>query len=216
MNIAEILIGVAGLVGGAKALKKGLDDAEDEKQHDKFQQVMTSTPYKTTMYQVSTIQQRIARCIDMTNKGRNNAAVREFATRAVAKKCGGKWCVAEKDYLGEVEAVYGAVRNNVRYVRDTFNADLFQSPMRTMQFRSGDCDDFSILIAALLQSIGYPVRFRVIRTRGSSDWNHIYNMVGLPPRAPRKWVPVDGSVGYGVGWQAPARMVAAHKDFEVK
>jgi hypothetical protein len=77
------------------------------------------------------------------------------------------------------------------------------------------CDDYSILIAALLQSVGYPVKLRVIRTRRSPDWNHIYNMVGLPPRAPSRWIPVDGSVGYGVGWQAPKGMVAQHRDFLV-
>jgi len=78
-----------------------------------------------------------------------------------------------------------------------------------------NCDDYASLICACLQSIGYPVRLRVIRTQGAADWNHIYALVGLPPRGPTKWVPLDASIAKPAGWEAPPKMIADQRDFKV-
>jgi hypothetical protein len=77
------------------------------------------------------------------------------------------------------------------------------------------CDDYSILIASMLGALGYPVRLRVIRTVDSPEWNHIYNMVGLPPGNPTKWIPLDASVSEPPGWQAPRSQIAEIRDYEV-
>jgi hypothetical protein len=77
-----------------------------------------------------------------------------------------------------------------------------------------NCDDMTILIAAMAKIAGYPVKARVIRTTGAEDWNHIYALVGTPPMKPKKWVPMDASVkGKKAGWEAPASMIADKKDF---
>lgn len=78
-----------------------------------------------------------------------------------------------------------------------------------------NCDDQTIVLASLLQSVGYPIRLRVIRTHDSNDWNHIYLLVGLPPRDPRRWLPLDASVDQPAGWEAPASMIAERRDFTV-
>ena len=81
------------------------------------------------------------------------------------------------------------------------------------------CDDYSIVLGSLLGAIGYPVRLRVIRTHDAGlprgEFNHIYALVGLPPNAPQKWVPLDASVSEPAGWEAPREMVAEYKDYEV-
>lgn len=77
------------------------------------------------------------------------------------------------------------------------------------------CDDYSVLVAAAMRSIGYPVVFRVIRSEGSGDWNHIYVLVGIPPEDPDKWVALDASMNKPAGWEVPRREIADVKDFEV-
>jgi transglutaminase-like putative cysteine protease len=214
VNIAELVIGIAGITAGLKSLRDGLGDTESQTQWD-MDKIMSSTPPRVKIYEVRTIEQRIRRILDLCRKGRDNPKIRELAVRAVSRKCGKDWCIPEKAYMAEIDAIYRCIRERVRYVRDTYGKDLFQSPMRTLQFAGGDCDDYSIIVASMLQSIGYPVRLRVIRTKGASDWNHIYNMVGVPPRNPSKWIPVDASVPMRAGWQAPRGMIADLRDFQV-
>lgn len=166
-------------------------------------------------HRVHSIKERVGFIVHMAQKGRDHPMVRKFATAAVSRKCTKGWCVEEGDYDNEIRAVFNATRENVRYVRDTFNKDLFQHPARTLEFKAADCDDFASLLAAALGSIGYPMRLRVIRTKEADDWNHIYALVGLPPRAPKRWVPLDASVPKPAGWEPPRSMVADRRDFEV-
>ena len=78
------------------------------------------------------------------------------------------------------------------------------------------CDDATLLICSTLGSIGYPTKCRVIRTKNANDWNHIYALVGLPPKQPTRWVPLDLSVSHKPpGWEPPADMIAAVRDFDV-
>ena len=79
-----------------------------------------------------------------------------------------------------------------------------------------NCDDSTIVLGSMLQSVGYPVRMRVIRTKDSSEWNHIYLLVQVPPSGTNgKWMALDASVDRPAGWQAPQSMVAAKRDFPV-
>lgn len=166
-------------------------------------------------YQVKTIHQRVGFIVEMIKRGRDDPHVRKFTTAAITKKCDKRWCIDEGSYEAEVKAVFDHVRENIRYVRDTQGKDLFQHPRRTIEFQSGDCDDYSIVLCSCLGSIGYPTRLRVIRTKGSRDWNHIYALVGLPPRSPSRWIALDASLPKPAGWEAPASMVADRLDFEV-
>ncbi|RZB29446.1 MAG: hypothetical protein AEth_01174 [Candidatus Argoarchaeum ethanivorans] len=52
------------------------------------------------------------------------------------------------------EAIYAWVRDNIAYVNDPAG-EYFQPPVRTMEVGAGDCDDQSILLAAMLGSIGF-------------------------------------------------------------
>lgn len=78
-----------------------------------------------------------------------------------------------------------------------------------------NCDDFSSLTCASLQSVGIPCRFKVIRTKGAQEWNHIYPQAGFPRHAPTRWVSMDSSVNMPFGWEAPRRMVDASRVFRV-
>ena len=132
------------------------------------------------------------------------------------------WCVPEKNWRKEVIAVFNAVKNNIRYTRDIERIDTFQSPNRSLEWGGGDCDDYTIVLASLLQTIGYPVKLRVMWTKDAKTgkpaptWGHILLLAGLPPRGPTEWMPLDASVSHPAGWYPPAQMVHKVKDYPVR
>jgi transglutaminase-like putative cysteine protease len=71
---------------------------------------------------------------------------------------------------------------------------------------SGDCDDHSIVIAALAKVQAYPVRFRVASTNGKT-WTHVYAVIGVPKRAPTRWIAMDSTDPFvgAAGWDPAER-----------
>lgn len=177
--------------------------------------VPSTKPMRLTTHRVYSIEQRLEHIIRLTKNGRNDPKIRKLTAKIISRKCGDAWCIPEKDWEGEVRAIFKWVRSNIRYSRDIESKDTYQAPMRTVEMKIADCDDTSILIGAMLLSAGYPVKMRVIRTKGSKEWNHIFPMVGLPPGGPNKWVAMDATVPKPAGWHPPADMIDKMKDFTV-
>lgn len=95
------------------------------------------------------------------------------------------------------------VQANIRYVNE--KDEVIQSPLYTLEQKYGDCDDMAALLAALMDSLGYPWAF-VLAGRDSAgnvyrwvegqsrprsrrfgspiEWAHIYLCVGWPPFGP--------------------------------
>lgn len=81
------------------------------------------------------------------------------------------------DECGDIAQVWNFAVLNVRYVRDPDDYDFFCTVKHTLEAGMGDCDDYTILIGALLKSLGFrDVRARVISVDGRR-WAHVYNMV---------------------------------------
>lgn len=68
----------------------------------------------------------------------------------------------QKDYRREACTLLRYCRDRIRYVRDIYSVEVLQTPDITVQVGGGDCDDKSILLAALLASIGHRARFIAI------------------------------------------------------
>jgi len=187
---------------------------------------------KATLKQVRNIDERVAEIQKLIQKGSLNPAIEETVSEILSRKCGEKWCVREKDYLGEVSALFWAMRdpaspNAMRYRRDHVRVDQFHGADKLLKLRTGDCDDGVILLGSMLQSAGYPVKLRIIQTTDSATWSHVYALAGLPPTNPTRWLPLDWSVEDSVpGWEAPgakeaastgkpAGIVAKVRDFDV-
>lgn len=102
--------------------------------------------------------------------------------------------VAERDQVGEVEAVWQFVRDHVRYLRDPWSADgleVFTTPKRLLQdIASGtaaeDCDGHVILASALIETIGYPTRYRI----GGVPPDH-FRHIWLEAQTNKGWLPVE-------------------------
>jgi hypothetical protein len=219
MRISSFIMGVGSVLAGVQTLhnelKRGPGLAESPGLSRSAPTKAKGQRYAATYKNVRTVSDRAKWIKQQIAKGRKNPDVRAFATKAVSRKCGDKFCLPERDYWGEVKAVFDAIRKNVRYVRDGYKLDVYQAANRTLEFAGGDCDDFVITLGSALQSIGYPIKLRVIQTVDSPDFNHIFLLVGLPPRGPTKWVSLDASVDKPAGWHPPRQMIAKIKDFDV-
>lgn len=171
---------------------------------------------KTKIRGVNNLDDRMAAIIEMGHRGKSEPAVVEWARNAVTQRCGGNWCTPEKDTLAEIRAIYGALRQDIRYTSDIRGLDTYANPKHTLRMRSGDCDDYASLGFAALASVGIPVRYKVIRTVDSEDWNHIYIQAGTSKSDPKSWISLDASVPAQAGWEAPANMVAESRIYETE
>jgi len=170
-------------------------------------------PIRLRTYRIKNLDERIAHLRELIEQGKRDPVVYEFARRAVNKRCGNGWCVPEKDNGRELQALFKAIRNNVRYTSDIDKVDSYQKPRHTLALHSGDCDDYSTLVCAAAATLGLKCRLKVIKTQGASDWNHIYAQVGLPRARPTRWIPLDASVNMPMGWEAPRGAVVASRVF---
>lgn len=112
-----------------------------------------------------------------------------------------------KAFYDEVKALFYFVRDNIRYVGDVVDTETLHTPDVILNQRQGDCDDFSILLASLLESINHPARFIAVGFSAPGVFEHVYveALVG------NTWVSLDASESDAEpGWSPPdavARMV---------
>lgn len=218
LGLGSIAVGVSQLHKGARALSASPTAPSRPARRYRSGHVDTELagPLRLQTKKVRNLDDRIRELKKLVDRGKRDPEVYAFARQAVNQKCGPRWCVDEKDTLGELRALFGAIRQNVRYTSDIAGIDSYQLPQKTLRMRTADCDDFSSLAAASALSLGIPVRFKVIRTKGAPDWNHIYTEMGVPRGKPKRWVPFDASVNKPLGWEAPKAMVAATKVYPVR
>ena len=112
--------------------------------------------------------------------------------------------VRAKDYLGEIKALFEWVQRNVRYTKDPFRLEVLHSAKRILELRAGDCDDMTILLGAMLESVGHPTRLVIVGpTPLRPDlFSHIYLEVYHRGR----WIPLDATMPFPMGW-APRTFV---------
>jgi len=68
----------------------------------------------------------------------------------------------------EVEELFYYVRDTIKYVKDPrlteLDFDYIQPPSQTVERKAGDCDDHAVLLASLLESIGYSTKVCFVDT----------------------------------------------------
>ena len=123
----------------------------------------------------------------------------------------------ERDAAKEAAAVWRWIRDRVTFRDDsdlaaaagisgvdTATAEVLIRPVDilTMPHPVGDCDDYSMLAAAMLRALGIPSRFRTIAADQAEpeNYSHIY----VVAETPEGEIPLDASHGPRPGWQAPA------------
>lgn len=100
-----------------------------------------------------------------------------------------------RSYQREVKRLHEFVRDEIRYVRDPAGVELVSTPARTLEIRAGDCDDKSVLLAALLESLGHPAQFKVIGLNGG-PFSHVF----VETKIGHSWVPLETIINRPMGW----------------
>lgn len=130
-----------------------------------------------------------------TRAGKKHYPIRELALSLVKG-------LPQKDWLNEVKRLHAYVRDRIRYVRDINGVETVAIPQVTIEIGQGDCDDKSVLLASLLESIGHPTRFVAVGFAPNS-----YNHVLVETKIGTKWIPVETTEPVSVGWY-PKNVVA--------
>ncbi len=118
--------------------------------------------------------------------------IRELAVELVG------W-IPPKHWRSEIEALFNFVRNKVRYTRDVRGVETVQTPVKTLEYRAGDCDDMVTLLAALLESIGFETRF-VAMGIVPGHFQHVFLEAQLPSG---EWMSLDPTEPVRAGWRPP-------------
>lgn len=90
------------------------------------------------------------------------------------------------------------VRDNITYRKDINGVETLSTPDKTLEYQIGDCDDQSVLVASLLESIGHPTRFVAVSFI-PSNFSHVLTetLIG------NKWVAVETTENVPFGWTPP-------------
>lgn len=107
-----------------------------------------------------------------------------------------------KAFGSELATLFHYVRDRIRYVRDPFNVETVATPQKTVELGAGDCDDKVVLLAALLETIGFETRFVALGWRPGH-----YSHVILEAWSGGDWVALDPTEAKDVGWRPPAPVI---------
>ena len=102
----------------------------------------------------------------------------------------------QKDWNSEVNTLYSFVRDRIRYVRDINGVETLHTPEKILENAAGDCDDKSILLASLLESLGYKTRLVAIGFR-KNTFSHVYPEV----LQDNVWLTLETTEPVNIGWK---------------
>lgn len=128
-----------------------------------------------------------------------NPAIRETALQLVAG-------LDQKDFRGEMRRLHSFVQNSIRYVRDINGVETVQTPVKTLEYGAGDCDDKATLLSALLESIGFKTRFYAVGFRPG----HIEHVL-LECDYFGQWIALETTEPVAMGWSPPHVIKRAYR-----
>lgn len=81
--------------------------------------------------------------------------------------------IPERNPLSLAQGIMAYFQKEVKFFREY--PEIFASPMRTIEWGLGDCDDKTIGVAAILRTFRIPIRLKIIRyTAGGVRKGHVY------------------------------------------
>jgi len=98
-------------------------------------------------------------------------------------------------FSDQARAIQQWMQSNIEYRRDPPDLELVQTPQVTLQLRAGDCDDQTVLTAALLQATGHPTQFIAVGMDGQ-PLSHVLTQTLIGT----SWVAVETIQNRPLGW----------------
>lgn len=113
----------------------------------------------------------------------------------------------ERHELHEIESIFDFVRDHIRYVRDPLFYEAVAVPEQVLALGFGDCDDKATLLAAMLESVGYPSRFVVAGYSSADRPEHVYLQVLINGQ----WIDADATEHQPLGYAPPDPVFLWHE-----
>ncbi|MGH8864428.1 MAG: transglutaminase-like domain-containing protein [Burkholderiales bacterium] len=128
--------------------------------------------------------QTIAAMRRLIEEGKKDPAVHETAATILQG-------VRAFDWNGERRAIYEWVRRNIRFTRDVYGKETLHSAREILRLRIGDCDDYTVLLCALLATVGHKTRIVTISSNDEDpeQFSHVYPEVF----AEGTWIAIDAA-----------------------
>jgi len=125
----------------------------------------------------------------LIEQGKKDPDIHTLAAKILRDAC----VLAEYAPAGEmlaVKAVYDSVMRNIRYTPDVTGKETLHGAIDIVRLRIGDCDDFTILICSLLETIGKTTRIVTISSHSDDpkQFSHVFPEVYVSDRG---WIPLD-------------------------
>jgi transglutaminase-like putative cysteine protease len=123
---------------------------------------------------------------DFVVKWTGNPELVSFAAKLIKKLN-----VPERDEKALARAIQVFAQEKIKYFRE--RPERFVSPLRTIAWGIGDCDDKSILISTILRSFRIPVRLKFIRYDAPQPDGTIKKVSHVYPQAKleNKWIALE-------------------------
>lgn len=119
----------------------------------------------------------------------------------------------QKSFICHARRVYDALKNYIRFKRDTFGTEHLRHPdvliaeisqTRGNDLRcTADCDDTAMLGAALLRAMGFRAYFVTVGLSPAAPYTHVYFGADIPTPDGLRWVPMDPQERIPFGHEAP-------------
>lgn len=157
--------------------------------------------------QVKSYPQQIKLFWSIVDKFTGQPALVDFAAQIIRDNN-----VNEKDVTELARFVQQYVQREIKFFRE--RPERWQSPMRTLQWGIGDCDDQALLVATTLRSFRVPVRFKFVRFLAPSKSgravrkSHVYAQAKLPIDGKPQWVSLETVKPVEMGFDAADMMKA--------
>lgn len=146
---------------------------------------MDLPPGKAGVRETLKIMQKLVR------EGKKNALVRQTALDLTNG-------FRQKDWTAEISALHTFVRDRIRYIRDIKGVETLCTAEQLLTQEQGDCDDKSVLLASMLESIGHPTRFVAVGFQPN-----VFSHVFVETKIGNKWIPLEAADYREMGWRPP-------------
>jgi transglutaminase-like putative cysteine protease len=127
----------------------------------------------------------------LIHEGRCHPKVRSLAVNLTL-------LLAPRDRIGEIESCFNYVRDYIRYVDDVLDTETLSTPDKIIEQGAGDCDDKTILLCSLLESIGTRTCLMVAGYNDPGVYEHVYCAALLDDSS---YIPMDATQPFAMGWQ---------------
>jgi hypothetical protein len=136
---------------------------------------------------------------DMVGWAKSSPGLRHLANQIVYACPGKAWeC--------QMAALFTWVRKNIRYTLDTNDWEVIQRADVTVKLRYGDCDDFCILLASLLEQVGFSTAYCALGFGEPGIYSHVIVLAEL--QGETDVIAMDATEPDPMGWFPPGATCA--------